>query len=214
MRINPSILSADFSNMTEALGSISSADMVHVDVMDSHFVPNLTFGLPVVNNWRKVSPIGFDVHLMISDPDTWAPLYAEESEMVTFHIESAKDPARIIQKIKDLGKQVGIALKPNTPLEPYKELIAELDQLLIMTVEPGFGGQKFMLETLPKIRQARELIDLDNPSCYLQVDGGINKETILMASEAGADTFVAGSAVFDTSDPAKAIDGLRKSLAG
>lgn len=214
MRINPSILSADFSNMTEALKSISSADMVHVDVMDSHFVPNLTFGLPVVNNWRKVSPVGFDVHLMISDPDIWAPQYAEASEMVTFHIESAKDPARIIQKIKDLGKQVGIALKPNTPLEPYKELIADLDQLLIMTVEPGFGGQKFMLETLPKIRQARELINLDNPNCYLQVDGGINQETILVAADAGADTFVAGSAVFDTTDPAKAIQSLRSSLAG
>lgn len=214
MRINPSILSADFANMEQQLKTISSADMVHVDVMDSHFVPNLTFGLPAVNSWRKVSPIAFDVHLMIEDPDTWAPRYAEDSEMVTFHIESAQDPERIIRKIKELGKQVGIALKPNTPLEPHKHLIAELDQLLVMTVEPGFGGQKFMMEMLSKIRLAKEVIDEDNPSCFLQVDGGINSETIQLAAEAGADTFVAGSAVFDGIDPAKAIAGLRTSLSG
>lgn len=214
MRINPSILSADFSNMSEQLASIATADMVHVDVMDSHFVPNMTFGLPVVNNWRRVSPIGFDVHLMIEDPDKWAPMYAEQSEMVTFHIESAKDPQRIIQKIREMGKKAGIALKPNTPLEPYVEMVHELDQVLVMTVEPGFGGQKFMLETLPKIRLAREVIDRENPSCYLQVDGGINKETIQVAAEAGADTFVAGSAVFDGIDPAAAIVGLRESLSG
>lgn len=214
MRINPSILSADFANMEMQLGSISTADMVHVDVMDSHFVPNLTFGLPVVNSWRKVSPIAFDVHLMIEDPDTWALLYAENSEMVTFHIESAKDPERIIRKVKELGKQVGIALRPNTPLEPYKHLIVDLDQLLIMTVEPGFGGQKFMMEVLPKIKLAREAIDEANPGCFLQVDGGINSETIQLASEAGADTFVAGSAVFDGIDPVKAIAGLRNSLSG
>lgn len=214
MRINPSILSADFANMEQQLKSISTADMVHVDVMDSHFVPNLTFGLPVVNNWRAVSPIAFDVHLMIEDPDSWAVRYAENSEMVTFHIESAKDPERIIKKIKELGKQVGIALKPNTPLEPYANLIVDLDQLLIMTVEPGFGGQKFMMEVLPKIRLARELINKDNPNCFLQVDGGINSETIQLAAEAGADTFVAGSAVFDDVDPSRAIAGLRKSLSG
>jgi len=143
MRINPSILSADFSDMANQLASIASADMVHVDVMDSHFVPNLTFGLPVVNNWKKVSPLGFDVHLMIDDPDHWAPRYAEESEMVTFHIESAKQPEKIIEKIRELGKRVGIALKPNTPIDPYRELIPNLDQVLVMTVEPGFGGQKF-----------------------------------------------------------------------
>lgn len=200
--------------MTQQLKSIESADMVHVDVMDSHFVPNLTFGLPVVNNWRKVSPIAFDVHLMIEDPDTWVVRYAENSEMVTFHIESAKDPERIIKKVKELGKQVGIALKPNTPMEPYLSLIVELDQLLVMTVEPGFGGQKFMLEMLPKIRLAREAIDAENPACFLQVDGGINKNTIKTAAEAGADTFVAGSAVFDDVDPSNAIANLRKSLSG
>jgi len=134
--------------------------------------------------------------------------------MVTFHIESAKQPEKIIEKIRELGKRVGIALKPNTPIEPYIELIPNLDQVLLMTVEPGFGGQKFMIEVLPKIRQARELIDSENPSCYLQVDGGINLETIDMAKEAGADTFVAGSAVFDGVDPAKAIEGLRMRLNG
>ena len=214
MRINPSILSADFSNMALELESIREADMVHVDVMDSHFVPNLTFGLPVVNAWKKVSPLPFDVHLMISDPDTWAPRYAETSEMVTFHVESAKDPRRIIEKIKTLGKKVGIAIKPNTPLDPYIELLPDLDQLLVMTVEPGFGGQKFMIEMLPKIRRAREVIDADNPSCFLQVDGGVNSETVVLAAEAGADTFVAGSAVFDGVNPSAALQKLRSSLAG
>ena len=214
MRINPSILSADFANMTAELKSISTADMVHVDVMDSHFVPNMTFGLPVVENWRKVSSVGFDVHLMISDPDTWSPRYGEKSEMVTFHIESAENPQQIINSVKQLGKKVGIALKPNTPLQPYEDLIDKIDQLLVMTVEPGFGGQKFMVEMLPKITKARELIDSLNPNCYLQVDGGINLETIELARQAGADTFVAGSAVFDGVDPAAAIAGLRNRLAG
>jgi len=209
MRINPSILSADFGNMQSELGRVRAADMIHVDVMDSLFVPNLTFGLPVVENWRTVSETTFDVHLMIDDPDNWAPRYAEKSEMVTFHIESAKDPERTINKIREHGAKVGIAVKPNTPLEPYKELVHQLDQLLVMTVEPGFGGQKFMHEVLPKIRYARELINRDNPSCFLQVDGGINLETISLAAEAGADTFVAGSAVFGAENPELAINQLR-----
>lgn len=209
MRINPSILSADFGNMQSELGRVRAADMIHVDVMDSLFVPNLTFGLPVVENWRAVSETTFDVHLMIDDPDNWAPRYAEKSEMVTFHIESAKDPERTINKIREHGAKVGIAVKPNTPLEPYKELVHQLDQLLVMTVEPGFGGQKFMHEVLPKIRYARELINQDNPSCFLQVDGGINLETISLAAEAGADTFVAGSAVFGAENPELAINQLR-----
>ena len=214
MRINPSILSADFANMEREFESIKDADMVHVDVMDSVFVPNLTFGLPVIENWRKVSSVPFDVHLMIDDPDNWAPRYAESSEMVTFHIESAKEPAKIIQRITDLGKKVGIALKPNTPIEPYVELVPDVDQILVMTVEPGFGGQKFMMDMLPKIRKVRELIDRDSPNCYLQVDGGINSETIQLAADAGADTFVAGSAVFDGVDASKALMNLRSTLAG
>ena len=209
MRINPSILSADFGNMQSELGRVRAADMIHVDVMDSLFVPNLTFGLPVVENWRSVSEATFDVHLMIDDPDNWAHRYAEKSEMVTFHVESAEDPERIISKIREYGAKVGIAVKPNTPLEPYKELVHQLDQLLVMTVEPGFGGQKFMHEVLPKIRYARELINQDNPSCFLQVDGGINLETISLAAEAGADTFVAGSAVFGAENPELAINQLR-----
>jgi ribulose-phosphate 3-epimerase len=134
--------------------------------------------------------------------------------MVTFHIESAENPQQIINSVKQLGKKVGIALKPNTPIEPYSELIEKIDQLLVMTVEPGFGGQKFMVEMLHKITKARELIDSLNPNCYLQVDGGINLETIELARQAGADTFVAGSAVFDGVDPAAAIEGLRNRLAG
>lgn len=209
MRINPSLLSANFAEMSIELEKIDTADMIHVDVMDSVFVPNLTFGLPVVNNWRKCSKTPFDVHLMIDDPDSWAPEYAKQSEMVTFHVESAENPKQIIRNIREHGGKVGIAIKPSTSLDAYEDLIPEINQLLIMTVEPGFGGQKFMVQLLPKISHARKLIDEANPNCFLQVDGGINLKTISLASEAGADTFVAGSAVFDTDDPEQAIQQLR-----
>lgn len=209
MRINPSILSADFSNMEASLSEIASADMVHVDVMDSHFVPNLTFGLPVARRYREVSPIPFDAHLMISDPATWAPKYAEFCEMVTFHVESVSDIDSVIESIIAKGAKAGIALKPGTAVEPYLRYIEDISQFLVMTVEPGFGGQALIPECLDKIAVVREYIDNGKHDCYLQVDGGINDQTIVKAAAHGADTFVAGSAVFGLIPPAVAIENLR-----
>ncbi|MGJ0204788.1 ribulose-phosphate 3-epimerase [Leucobacter sp. gxy201] len=196
-RINPSILSADFVNLQAELEAISTADLVHVDVMDNHFVPNLTMGPPIVERIQAVSPVPLDVHLMISDADRWAPGYAElGAYSVTFHAEAAEEPVKLARRLRDIGARAGIALKPGTDPEPYLELLPEFDQVLVMTVEPGFGGQSFMHDMMPKLRrfaEARERLGLD---VWLQVDGGISKDTIAIAAEAGADTFVAGSAVY------------------
>lgn len=196
-RINPSILSADFANLEAELRAISTADLVHVDVMDNHFVPNLTMGPPIVERIQAVSPVPLDMHLMISDADRWAPGYAElGAYSVTFHAEATEDPVGLARRLRAIGARAGIALKPGTDPEPYLELLAEFDQVLVMTVEPGFGGQSFMPDMMPKLRkfaEARSKLGLD---VWLQVDGGITVDTIAMAAEAGADTFVAGSAVY------------------
>lgn len=196
-RINPSILSADFVNLEAELKAIAAADLVHVDVMDNHFVPNLTMGPPIVERIQAVSPVPLDMHLMISDADRWAPGYAEMGAYsVTFHAEAAADPVRLARKLRDMGARAGIALKPGTDPEPYLELLPEFDQVLVMTVEPGFGGQSFMSDMMPKLRrfaEAKAKLGLD---IWLQVDGGITVDTIGIAAEAGADTFVAGSAVY------------------
>lgn len=211
IRIEPSILSADFANMAAELARISTADYVHVDVMDNHFVPNLTFGPQMVGRIRAVSPIPLDVHLMITEPDRWAPGYAELGAFsVTFHAEAAADPVALARALRARGSRAGIAVKPDTPIEPYLELLPEFDQVLVMSVEPGFGGQSFMPETMPKLtalREARQAAGLD---VWLQVDGGITIDTIAIAASAGADTFVAGSAVYGTGDPEAAIARLRE----
>nr|WP_179389064.1 ribulose-phosphate 3-epimerase [Psychromicrobium silvestre] len=208
--IHPSILSADFVNLEAELARISTADAVHVDVMDNHFVPNLTLGLPIVSRIQQVSPIPLDVHLMIAEVDRWAPGYAElGAASVTFHVEASAAPVRLAREIRQRGAKAGLALRPATPVEPYLDLLAELDLLLVMTVEPGFGGQAFLEVMLPKIRRARAAIDGSGASVALQVDGGISAETIERAAEAGADVFVAGSAVYNTPDPAVAISHLR-----
>ena len=209
-RINPSILSADFANLEAELGRIASADLVHVDVMDNHFVPNLTIGHPVVARLAQVSPIPLDLHLMISDADRWAPTYAETGAYsVTFHAEAAADPVALARRIRDIGARAGIAVKPGTPVEPYLELLGEFDQVLVMTVEPGFGGQSFMPETMPKLGLLAEARRAHGLDVWLQVDGGITVDTIGIAADAGADTFVAGSAVFGADVPAEAIKALR-----
>lgn len=196
-RINPSILSADFVNLESELKAISSADLVHVDVMDNHFVPNLTMGPPIVERIQAVSPVPLDVHLMISDADRWAPGYAELGAFsVTFHAEAAADPVALARKIRAIGARAGIALKPGTDPEPYLELLPEFDQVLVMTVEPGFGGQSFMSDMMPKLRRFAEAKARHGLDLWLQVDGGITVDTIGIAAEAGADTFVAGSAVY------------------
>ena len=209
--IHPSILSADFSHLAEELQRISGADAAHVDVMDNHFVPNLTLGLPAVERLQAVSPIPLDLHLMIDDPDRWAPAYAEAGcASVTFHAEAAAAPVKLARELRAAGAKAGLAVRPATPVEPYLDLLAELDILLIMTVEPGFGGQKFLDVTLPKLRRAAAAVKDHGGTVALQVDGGITEETIARAAEAGADTFVAGSAVYGQDDPAVAIEALRR----
>ncbi len=210
VRINPSILSADFTAFADEIGRIPNADLVHVDVMDNHFVPNLTFGLPMVERLQQVSALPLDVHLMIEDPDRWAPGYAETGAFsVTFHAEAASDPVRIARRLRDIGARAGIAVKPATPIEDYLELLEEFDQVLVMTVEPGFGGQRFIASTMPKLRLLADAVARSGLDVWLQVDGGITEETIVQAAEAGADTFVAGSSVFGAEDPAAAISALR-----
>jgi ribulose-phosphate 3-epimerase len=209
-RINPSILAADFANLERELGRISSADLVHVDIMDNHFVPNLTFGLPVVERLQEVSPIPLDVHLMIDDPDRWAPAYAEAGAFsVTFHAEAAGEPVTLARRLRAMGARAGIALKPGTDAAPYLDLLPEFDQVLVMTVEPGFGGQAFISETMPKLARLADAVHDAGLDVWLQVDGGITAETIGIAAEAGADTFVAGSAVFNGAVPAERIASLR-----
>ncbi|MEZ0163647.1 ribulose-phosphate 3-epimerase [Kineococcus sp. LSe6-4] len=207
-QVNPSILSADFANLQAELARIATADAAHVDVMDGHFVPNLTLGLPVVEALQRVSPVPLDCHLMIEDPDRWAPAYAEAGAAgVTFHAEAARAPVKLARDIRAAGGRAGIALRPATPVEPFLDLLPEFDMLLVMTVEPGFGGQGFLDVTLPKIRRARAAIgDLD---VRLQVDGGVSAATVERAAQAGADVFVAGSAVYGAEDAAAAIGQLR-----
>ncbi len=211
VRINPSILAADFVRMADELARIGNADLVHVDVMDNHFVPNLTFGPQMVERIAATSPIPLDVHLMIDDPERWAPGYADlGAASVTFHAEACgTDPFGLAREIRARGARAGLALKPGTPVEPYLEFLAEFDQILIMTVEPGFGGQSFMPETMAKVVRIRTELDRWKPDVWLQVDGGITRDTIAIAADAGADTFVAGSAVFRVEDPAAEIDALR-----
>jgi ribulose-phosphate 3-epimerase len=206
--INPSILSADFTQLKTELERISSADAVHVDVMDQHFVPNLTLGLPVVERLAQVSDLPLDIHLMIEDADLWAPRYAEVgAHSVTFHAEAAQAPLRLAREIRRAGARSSMALRPTTDLTPYLSVLSELDMILIMTVEPGFGGQSFIEAMLPKIRQAAEAAE--GRTISIQVDGGISAETIERAAEAGATNFVAGSAVYGAEDPNAAIEALR-----
>ena len=210
MRVMPSLLSADFANLQQSIEAIPSADALHVDVMDYHFVPNLTLGLPVVHAIRKVTRAFLDIHLMIDNPDRWAPSYAEAgANSVTFHAEAAHAPIRLARELRKHGARAGMALKPATPIEPYADLLPELDLVLIMTVEPGFGGQKFLDVCLPKIERTRKLLDGQESDIWLQVDGGISAETIERCAAAGADSFVAGSAVFHADHPDEMVKHLR-----
>ena len=210
MQISPSILASDFANLESELKAIANANWAHVDVMDAHFVPNLTLGLPVVEALARVSPIPLDVHLMIDDPDRWAPMYAEAgAASVTFHIEAVRDPRSLARNLRALGVRAGMALKPGTPFAPYADLLPELDMVLVMTVEPGFGGQSFMADQMPKVREVREAVTRCGGEIWVQVDGGVTAATIEVCAAAGADVFVAGSAVYGAEDAAAAVDQLR-----
>jgi ribulose-phosphate 3-epimerase len=211
IQIAPSILNADWADLGGEVDRIAdSADWVHVDVMDNHFVPNLTIGVAVVERLAARSRLPLDCHLMIEDPDRWAPAYAEVgARSVTFHAEAARAPVKLARDLRAAGARAGLALRPSTPVEPYADLLPELDMVLLMTVEPGFGGQGFLDLVLPKIRRARALIAASGAQVWLQVDGGISAATIERAAEAGADVFVAGSAVYGAADPGEAVHALR-----
>ena len=211
MQISPSILAADFANLQSELEAISNADWAHVDVMDNHFVPNLTLGLPVVEALLRVSPLPIDCHLMIADPDRWAPGYAEAGAgSVTFHVEAAADPQRLARSLRAAGARAGMALKPATPWAPYADLLPELDMVLVMTVEPGFGSQRFLADQLPKVAAVRESVRRFGGQVWVQVDGGVSADTIEQCAQAGADVFVAGSAVYGAADAAAAVEHLRE----
>ncbi|GIF39950.1 ribulose-phosphate 3-epimerase [Actinoplanes xinjiangensis] len=209
--IAPSILASDFSRLAEEVQAIEgAADWAHVDVMDNHFVPNLTIGLPVVQSLRKATSIPFDVHLMITDPQRWAPAYAEAGAYnVTFHAEACEDPVALAKTLRAAGSKAGLAIDRDTPVEPYLELLPYLDTILIMTIKAGFGGQAFMPEMLDKVRDVRRRAQINDLEIRIEVDGGIAADTIEQAAEAGADAFVAGTAVYGAADPAEAIRNLR-----
>ena len=199
IRLAPSILSADFARLGEAVAAAQAAgaDRIHVDVMDGHFVPNITIGPVVVQSLRKVTPLPLECHLMIEDPDRFVGDFAAAgADTITVHPEGARHLHRTIHRIKELGKRVGVALNPATSETAIEEILGDIDLVLVMTVTPGFGGQKFIESTLPKIRRIRDMIDAVNPECDLEVDGGIDARTAPMVVSAGARVLVAGSAVF------------------
>ncbi len=212
--IAPSILSADFARLADEIAVVEgTADWLHVDVMDAHFVPNLTIGLPVVRAVRAATALPLDCHLMIDDPDRWAIDYAEAGAAnVTVHGEAADDPVMLAKNLRAAGARAGLAIKPGTPLEPWTEVLKHYDTLLVMSVEPGFGGQAFIPDVLDKVRTARRMVDTGHLDLVVEIDGGINADTIEQAAEAGVDCFVAGSAVYSAVDPARAVANLRNQV--
>ena len=208
--IAPSILSADFCNLERDLKAIANADLVHVDVMDHHFVPNLTLGEPIVGRICQVTDLPVDVHLMIEDPDRWAPEYAKlGAASISFHMGATHAPVRLARQLREMGCKACFAVRPAEPVEPIFDILDEFDMVLIMTVEPGFGGQSFMESQLETIRQVRAIIEKYHPTCELEVDGGIAPKTAPLVVEAGANVLVAGSAVYGKEDIPAAIAALR-----
>lgn len=215
IQIAPSVLSADFVNLERDIEAVSGADLLHVDVMDGHFVPNLTIGLPVIERIVKVSRIPVDVHLMIDDPDRWAPMYVEAgAPSVTFHLEAALAPIRLARTIRQMGARVGIALRPTTPVESVFEHLSEFDMVVVMTVEPGFGGQTLIEGTLEKIMALRKEITRIGGEIWVEADGGITEDNIAEVVDAGADVLVSGTAVYGKDNPELGVAALRESVNG
>jgi len=210
--IAPSILAADFAHLADEAHAVEgAADWLHVDVMDNHFVPNLTIGLPVVQSLLAVTTLPFDVHLMIADPRRWAPGYADAgAHNVTFHAEACDDPVALAKDLRSAGAKAGLAIDRDTPIEPYLDLLPSFDTLLVMTIKAGFGGQRFLPELLEKVRKARRHAATGHLELRVEVDGGIGADTIEQAAAAGADAFVAGTAVYGSPDPAEAVRMLRQ----
>lgn len=210
-KIAPSILNADFSQLGAEIAKISTADWIHVDIMDGHFVPNLSFGPDVTKTVNRLTDQPLDVHLMIEEPEKWIETYIKAgADTVIFHVEATEDPVSLARTIRGLGAKAAFSIKPGTPVEPYLEHLAAFDEVLVMSVEPGFGGQSFMPDMLDKVRALRQHIDDNNLDVVIEIDGGINTDTIAQAAAAGCDAFVAGSAVYGSEDPAAAVEKLRE----